>query len=486
MQVVQTDSLLGAINKVKDMNPQIIFVKTYNEARMVVQKLPGTVAWWSRASEEEKNLALQHLETGGTLVSTYGLSVGLNLKVGGKCVDKIALFGCPWSLSALVQAASRIREGGTAFVVGWDLMHTAQSGVIPAQKEVAALLVSGLIDEIFDAFGTAETVPKSVASAKPLPKYQDCRADALIVQGLLLEGIFDGCILCGGSDHHETKCEIVRGLCFTCGFTGHPSKSCPLAIAVPACPATGFCVRCKLPTFKVAGVAVHSESIGMECTYTVLAQQVKFMLLCGRMRGVEFGPSSYFERLRWVMEGSPPNIIAIISRASQAKKPVLALSPSFLSPDQIHRIRVNREAALQRRMTSSPGPSQTLSSLVLSSSVTDASTPPTTQRTRSLPTTRIGHVVRPFLHSHTTVTISIATESSAQQVLNSLECAVHMLKNSLASRLPTVSIPPDRCVRCAGAIHAGACSERSINQVMYDAGCCACCALPVRCVQQSW
>jgi hypothetical protein len=35
-------------------------------------------------------------------------------------------------------------------------------------------------------------------------------------------------------------------------------------------------------------------------------------------------------------------------------------------------------------------------------------------------------------------------------------------------------------------MHAGACSEPKVNQVLYNAGCCACCALPVRCVHQSW
>ena len=110
-------------------------------------------------------MALRHLETGGTLVATYGLSVGLNLKVGGKCIDSIALFGCPWSLSAFVQAASRIRAGGNATFIAWDFKDQAISGK-PGVKELATLLLSGYIDEIFDAFGTADTVPRSVTSGK--------------------------------------------------------------------------------------------------------------------------------------------------------------------------------------------------------------------------------------------------------------------------------------------------------------------------------
>ena len=375
MQVVQTDTLQGATDKLKDMKPQIIFVKTYSEARMVAQSL-GAVAWWSRALEEEKCLALEHLENGGMLVATYGLSVGLNLMVRGKCIEKIALFGCPWSLSALVQAASRIRDGGTAYVIACDLREQAISG-IPAQKEVAAYLVSGLIDEIFDVFGTADTVPKSVTSEKPLPKYQDCRADALIVQGLQLDGTLDECILCGGIDHCEANCRRMRGLCYTCGLSGHPAKSCPLVLQVPACP-IGFCSRCKLPTFKVAGVDVHSKSIGMDCTNTALSQKVKMILLCGGARGVTFGPSSYFDRLKWATEGSPPNIIAVIARASQAEKHVLAAT-SHLSPEQLERIHVNRKAALQRKMISSPDHSQASSSPLGFSPFLPA-TPPTQHR----------------------------------------------------------------------------------------------------------
>jgi hypothetical protein len=183
MQVVQTGTLQDAIHKVKGIKPQIIFVKHYSEARMLAQSL-GAVAWWSRALEEEKNMALDHLEKGGMLVATYGLSVGLNLTVGGKCIEKIALFGCPWSMSALVQAASRIRDGGTAYVIACDLREQAVSS-LPAQKEVAALRVAGMIDEIFDAFGTTDTVQKVVTSEKVLPVYQDCRTDALIVQSYI-------------------------------------------------------------------------------------------------------------------------------------------------------------------------------------------------------------------------------------------------------------------------------------------------------------
>ncbi len=83
-----------------------------------------------------------------------------------------------------MQAASRIRDGGTAYVIACDLREQAVSS-LPAQKEVAALLVAGMIDEIFDAFGTTDTVQKFITSEKVLPVYQDCRADALIVQSYI-------------------------------------------------------------------------------------------------------------------------------------------------------------------------------------------------------------------------------------------------------------------------------------------------------------
>ena len=111
------------------------------------------------------------------------------------------------------------------------------------------------------------------------------------------------------------------------------------------------------------------------------------MLLCGRARGVQVGPSgssTYFERLRWATQDSPPNIVTLLARvAGQDKKPILATSspvtpqqrsstpvhaihsPVPISPEIAERMRVNRLAALQRLNASSPfGPSQALSSLV--------------------------------------------------------------------------------------------------------------------------
>jgi hypothetical protein len=494
-QVVQTDTIQAAIDTVNNLKPQIIFVKTYSEARLVAQSL-GAVAWWSRASEEEKNMALEHLENGGTLVATYGLSVGLNLTVRGKCIERIALLGCPWGLSALVQAASRIREGGIAYVIAWDLKEQAISGK-PGEKEVAALLVPGFIDEIFDVFGTADTVPKSVTSLNPTPNYQDCRADALIVQGMQLDGSLEECILCGGSDHREADCLHVRGLCYTCGLSGHPSKCCPLATKVPACP-TGFCPRCKLPTFKVAGVDVHSKSIGMDCTNTALSQKVKMILLCGSARGVTFGPdgpSSYFERLKWATEGRPPNIVAVIARASQAKKHVLA-APSQLSPDLLERIRVNREAALQRRMTSSPGPlvpttpipaSQPetpptrLVQRVPSDSMPSASKRQNTQKhARSESDRRAAEThkrVATMFPSGNVPGPPPAGQNPAKRQQN-----IQKLADAITRGLPASDFPRDRCFKCAGKHRSDSCIEppsSCIGSLLIQAQCCTKCAIPL-------
>ena len=196
-------------------------------------------------------------------------------------------------------------------------------------------------------------------------------------------------------------------MCFTCGLTGHPSKSCPLAKAIPACP-NGFCWRCKLPTFAVAGVEMHSGPIGRDCTNTALAESVKMMLLCGKANGVKFGPSSdsHFERLRWVTEGSPPNIVTLLARVARQDTKRIVATPSPVTLQQhistpvhaIHspvpitteiaeRIRRNRVAALQRlnasvKLVSTPSqatparstPSQSKTSTPLQV------TPPTMQR----------------------------------------------------------------------------------------------------------
>jgi hypothetical protein len=140
-------------------------------------------------------------------------------------------------------------------------------------------------------------------------------------------------------------------------------------------------------------------------------------------------------------EGFPPNVIAVNARvAPQTATPLQAPVPlppsSPVSPQIAERIRVNREAALRRRMDSSPGPEPVL-----------ATPSPVTPQQRS------------------------ATLEAAKK-----------LETTIGTRLPCVSFPNDRCRRCAGAMHAGACSDLPVNQVLYNAGCCACCALPVRCV----
>ena len=284
VDVVQTASIQAAIDAVRQINAQIVFVKTYAEARMVATELgAGCMTWTSKAPEDDQHKALQHLANGGMLVATYGLSVGLNLKVKGENISRIILFGVPWSLSAFVQAASRIRQGGTATVIAWDLKEEAQSGV-PEKKEIAAYLLAGFIEEIFSTFGpnAIDTIPVP-HTPKPLRAYQECRNDALYVQGLQIDGSLEDCVLCGERSHSAARCHIMNGRCFTCGYTGHACKSCPNEDRIPACE-HGFCSRCRLPTFEVAGVQVHSGSFGRDCTNTALADNVKMLLLCGMAR----------------------------------------------------------------------------------------------------------------------------------------------------------------------------------------------------------
>jgi hypothetical protein len=57
--------------------------------------------------------------------------------------------------------------------------------------------------------------------------------------------------------------------------------------------------------------------------------------------------------------------------------------------------------------------------------------------------------------------------------------AASKLIQAIGTKLPTVSLPSDRCVRCAGAMHAGACTRTTVNKLLYDANSCSSCALPL-------
>jgi hypothetical protein len=170
-----------------------------------------------------------------------------------------------------------------------------------------------------------------------------------------------GCAICCG-DHATCRCACLTGVCFACGLRcDHGAKNCPHPALFPI--SKHFCIRCKLPLFELAGVTLHSSScIGNECPNSALADQVKMLLLAGRAAGEAFGPASYQERVEWITEGSPPNIIDVLARvASQTRKCATPLSKihasgSQLTPEQRGRICSNREAALQRMKDSScPG-----------------------------------------------------------------------------------------------------------------------------------
>lgn len=345
-------------------------------------------------------------------------------------------------------------------VVDAQLDHTLTG--TDAQRELATHLRNGKqgIQAIYDLFGPSEPIIPSqpirpVTPQTPTP-YLEGMMNARLVQSIasIVRSDLDDCVVCGRRDSHSAAhCPEMVGLCFTCGNKGHSSKHCPLKREEPATP-SGFCCRCKLPVYVVAGVKVHDDKFGWECGNTVLAECAKSILMCGKVRGVKIAsaPSTYFERLRWASEGSPPNIIALVARIakpqSSGKRHRQETVP--ISPEIEERIRANRLAALQRLNRSddslvSPSPSQ-----------------PETPQTQL-----VQRVPSGFLQ----VTPPTIEQVSAQKLFG-----------TIGIRLPTVSFPADCCVRCAGAMHAGACSDLPVNQVLYNAGCCACCALPVRCV----
>jgi hypothetical protein len=95
------------------------------------------------------------------------------------------------------------------------------------------------------------------------------------------------------------------------------------------------------------------------------------LLLAGRAAGTAFGPDSFQERVEWATEDGPPNLVAFIARVAgqtiRGATPARTIHspPVPLIPEIAERIRVSRQAALQRLNGSSPfGPSQALSSLV--------------------------------------------------------------------------------------------------------------------------
>lgn len=313
-KIVHCASFADACKKAAQHSIDIMFVKTYKEARQVVASVPEIKKFWcSKLRDDEKSDALLELAKGRPIVATYGLSVGVNLSYGSRPVQNVALFGLPYSASSFVQAAGRIRRGGTVLVLAWDLHKTAACVEPTAQVELATLLLTDDVDGIYDLFSpSSSTSPVSIPDEEAT--YNEIHEDACSVSAMDMdeEELARTCGICCGP-HVTNRCPELHGKCFSCGLSGHGTKICKLKNDIPGVP-NGFCSRCRLPLFEVAGVWVHSEDeLGQDCKRTALADLGKMLLLSGKVSGVLFGPPSYIDRLKWAFQGKGPNIVMILA-----------------------------------------------------------------------------------------------------------------------------------------------------------------------------
>jgi hypothetical protein len=301
-----------------------------------------------------------------------------------------------------------------------------------------------------------------------------------------------------------------------------------------------------LPLFEVAGIKLHSSEkseIGFNCKHTALADQVKMLLLAGQSFGTPFGPSTYKERVSWVTASNPPNIVGLLARivlqkhqqqqptggypavtpptanrakvdrdqgvAAQTPKGAIHLPPfsgqattpalaphSHLSPDLLDRIRVNREAALQRRMTSSPGPLVPTTP----SPASQPETPPTRLVQRDPSDSMPSASTRQNTQKHTRIEDDrraaethkrVATMSPSGNVLGPPPAGqnpakrqqnVQKLADAITRGLPASVFPADRCFKCAGKHKCDNCTEPQsscIGSLLIRAQCCTKCAIPL-------
>ncbi len=280
--------------------------------------------WCSHMTDAEKCEALQALASGRPIVATYGLSVGLNLTCGNRRVRDVVLMGLPYNASSAVQAASRIRDGGTVHVFVWDLAKTAQNkqGFETAEQvELATFLLTDDVDGIFDLFSPSSSVPPAplieTLQERALT-YQEIRIEASVVRDMDVDekDLTRICGICCGY-HATNRCYLLYGKCFCCGLSGHGAKTCQHRTKIPAV-RRGFCCRCMIPIVEVAGVQIHKkDEIGQDCKRTALADLAKMLLLSGTVGGVAFGPPSYLGRLEWATQGSGPNIVTLLAHAAR-------------------------------------------------------------------------------------------------------------------------------------------------------------------------
>ena len=344
MVLIQTQCLAEAIQRAKGLEPQIIYVTSYAEARNVTEIIPEAAVWTSRMTQSEKHAAMQHLERGGILVATYGLGIGLNLLVRGRFPSKICALGIPWSAESAVQAAGREREGGIFWIIEWELGKQAKSPIRGLQ-ELATLLLVEEPEAVFQLF-EADTYPAALSQPMSVPKYSDLRNNALLAKAFTSS--VSWCAICC-EPHASSACSKVKGICFTCGSTGHPAKTCQssrlsqvpphfdrvfMCFLLDTLVSAEHCIRrvlremqasavrrgrCQLlPSFPAytlclfSGVSLHGTKFGTECKAgRPFVDDVKMLLLAGQSARKEFGPGTYSDRLVWVHQGTPPNIVGM-------------------------------------------------------------------------------------------------------------------------------------------------------------------------------
>jgi hypothetical protein len=210
------------------------------------------------------------------------------------------------------------------------------------------------------------------------------------------------------------------------------------------------------------------------------------LLLAGRAAGTVFGPDSYQERVEWATEGSPPNLVAIIARVAgqtvRSATPVRTIHspPVALTPEIAARIRVNREAALQR-LNMSPSPA-TFSPVKLVSTPSQA-TPAQSTPSQSKTTTPL-QVTPPTMQRPIASLGTLPTPPTQErQVVCSDRsiAAAGSVYAALARKMPPIT-PSSQCFKCAGAHSADQCrapAEERISNILFAAKCCAQCALPL-------
>jgi hypothetical protein len=431
---------------------QLTFVKTRAEAEAFAAKW-NVKCHHSKLSQVDKSSALNALATMGTpIVATYGLSVGVNIKVKGKSVSSVDIYGmclslC-WRMFYKLQNASSLTltylqlknmtrfamERGFLVASNWPnkewrkssnysqehcksakivlcsvqrlhltALYQADWSVYSVEEqELVLMLMCNDLDGIFDLFADKGTnVERLVHSSTT---YDQHRLDALQIQHYDPN---EYCAICFDL-HRTSRCHVLNGICYQCGVRAYrcncrkPGSS--IAQVTVDTPDTHTCTSCKLPLYVVAGTKLHTSNCGHKCERRALADTVKMLLLAGQVSGETFGPSSYKERVVWATEGSPPNILSVLARVARKQQ---ALLPAIRDIDAVYSRCIPGPAPKRAQQLSSPGDATTpLHGLKRESSSLGSSqalpSPVQTVRTTSTPETSLRGTLKNFFQSAAT------------------------------------------------------------------------------------